>query len=91
MAWNISGLFMKTTIEGKSVFEQADILLSMETWEANGNALSTIEGFECIGSIFNAKVGGKGRGYRGIAAYIKTHLQSMAFIEHKDSNNQVLD
>jgi hypothetical protein len=52
--------------------------------------LPTIEGFECIGFIFNAKVGGKGRGYGGIAAYVKTHLQSMTSIEHNDSNNQFL-
>jgi hypothetical protein len=58
--------------------------------KAEGNALSTIEGFECIGSIFNAKVGGKGRGYGGIAAYVRTHLQSMASIEHKDLKNQFL-
>ena len=81
---------METTIGGKSVFEQADVLLFMETWEAQGNGLPTIGGFECIGSIFNAKVGGKGRGYGGIAAYVRIHLQSMASIEHKDSNNQFL-
>ena len=81
---------METTIGGKSVCEQADILLFMETWEAQGNGLPTIGGFECIGSVFNAKVDGKGRGYGGIAPYIRTHLQSMASIEHKDSNNQFL-
>jgi hypothetical protein len=59
MAWNVSGLSMETTIGGKNVFEQADVLLFMETWEALGNGLPTIGGFECIGSIFNAKVGGK--------------------------------
>jgi exonuclease III len=73
-----------------SVFEQADVLLFMETWEAQDNALPTIEGFECIGSIFNAKICGKRRGYGGIAAYVKTHLQSMTSIEHNNSNNQFL-
>jgi hypothetical protein len=52
--------------------------------------LLTIRGFECIGSIFNAKVGGNGRGYEGIVAYMRIHFQSMASIEHKDSNNQFL-
>jgi hypothetical protein len=90
MAWNVGGLSMETTIGGKNVFEQGDILLFMETWEAQGNALPSIEGFECIGSIFNAKIGGKGRGYGGIAAYVRNHLQSIASIVHKDCNNQFL-
>ncbi len=90
MAWNVSGLSLEATIGGKSVFEQADILLFMETWEAQGNALPSIEGFECIGSIFNIKKGAKGRGYGGIAAYVRIHLQNMASIEHKDPSNKFL-
>ena len=64
MAWNVSGLSMETTIGGKSVFEQADVLLFISDMEAQGNGLPTIGGFECIGSIFNAKVGGKGKAWR---------------------------
>jgi hypothetical protein len=52
--------------------------------------LPTIEDFEYIGSIFNAKVGENGRGYGGISTYVRIHLQSMASIKHKDSNNQFL-
>jgi hypothetical protein len=52
--------------------------------------LSFVKQIRCIGFAFSAKMGGNSRQYGKIAAYVKTHLQNMPFLEHKVSNNQFL-
>jgi hypothetical protein len=90
MAWNVSGLSIETALGGEPLFENVDILLFMETWEYEGNALPRIKGFSCIGSIFNEKKTTRGRGFGGIAIYTKSHLQHTTSIEHADPNKQFM-
>ena len=90
MAWNVSGLSIETTLGAEPLFENADILLFMETWQHEENDLPRIKGFTCIGSIFNEKKTKRGRGFGGIAVYTKNHLQHMTSIEHEDPSKQFM-
>lgn len=90
LAWNVTGLSMDVAIGCHQTFVEADILLLTETWEFTGNALPTLAGFECLGSVFNHRRFNTGRGFGGIAIYIRSHLQRFASIEIKDASKQFL-
>ena len=90
MAWNVSGLSIETALGGEPLFENAEILLFMETWEHEGNALPSIKDFTCTGSIFNEKKTSKGRGFGGIAIYVRNHLQHIISIEYTDPSKQFM-
>ncbi|KAL3677257.1 hypothetical protein R1sor_027205 [Riccia sorocarpa] len=77
-------------VDGNSdLWAKAYILLFVETWETSATVLE-FPGFVHLTSLWNPKQFLRGRGYGGIAVWVRSTITTMVTVEYADARKQFL-
>ncbi|KAL3686391.1 hypothetical protein R1sor_008965 [Riccia sorocarpa] len=88
--WNVRGLSDATKEGNNTLWQDVDIIALTETWSRQEELGVTFTGFTCLASVWNQKRGSRGRGFGGVAVWVKDGLEADIQVEHTDPLNQFL-
>lgn len=74
LMWNIRGLSTTKYVSAHPIWEMADILNIVETWEHESNVIEEIQRFTLMRSTFNQRNRRATRGFGDIATFIISGL-----------------
>lgn len=86
--WNIRGLSTTKYVSANPIWKMADIINIVETWEHESNTIGEIPGFTLVGSTWNQRSQRAGRGYGGIATFIRSQFLPLIHLEGQDIGGQ---
>ncbi|KAL3700657.1 hypothetical protein R1sor_018679 [Riccia sorocarpa] len=84
------GFSEATSLGNKDLWEKADIVTLVETWDTSDNTVAEIDGFTRVASLWNPKRFSKGRGFGGLAVWVRNGINTIVTVEKADTRKQFL-
>ncbi|KAL3677269.1 hypothetical protein R1sor_027217 [Riccia sorocarpa] len=75
---------------GTGLWKDSDLVILVETWETMEDGLPALPEFTLVTSVWNKRKGERGRGFGGVAAWIRDGIDLKAMVEHKGTLNQFI-
>ncbi|KAL3677248.1 hypothetical protein R1sor_027196 [Riccia sorocarpa] len=75
---------------GTGLWKDSDLVILVETWETMEDGLPALPEFTLVTSVWNKRKGERGRGFGGVAAWIRDGIDLKATVEHKGPLNQFI-